>query len=135
MKTLVLAILLVFNLSASNKVFLMTISDHSGSKEYNNNNFGIGYEHTLNNGFGGQIAVYNNSYDDISTLIGMHYQKELLPNITAGISMSYATGYDGPRLIPLVSMQYKCIRITTTYPLSKLANKVSITNIQLVYQF
>ena len=135
MKALMLIALFVFSLSASDKLFLMTLSSHSGDKEYNNNNFGIGYEHTLDNGFGMQVAVYKNSYYDISTLTGIHYEKELLLDIKVGISTSYATGYNTPKIIPLTSIQYKYIRISTSYLFSKAMNKVSVTNIQLVYQF
>ena len=126
MKKLILLILLTVTLSASDRIFIMTESFHISSKDYNNHNYGIGYEHTLYNGLGVQIGTYRNSYDNQTVLAGAHYRYNLTDNLTLNASISYVTKYDNIKFIPLVGVQYKYVRVV--------ANRY-VTNLQLIFEF
>ena len=126
MKKIILLILLTLTISASDRIFIMTESFHTGSEDYNNHNYGIGYEHTLHSGLGVQIGTYRNSYDNQTVLAGAHYRYKLIDDLILNASLSYVTNYDNINFIPLVGVQYEYVRVVTNG---------YVTNLQLVFEF
>ena len=133
------------SLAVEAKMFITTVSAHHNyDKEepydYNNANFGVGFELTYDTGFGLQVGSYWNSYEVPTMFVGIHYQYELLKDLYASGAISLATGYEehlGHRLLPIptIGIQYKFIRIVTTAPFASVAKKVGVTNLQLVFKF
>jgi hypothetical protein len=137
MKTLLLTLASVALRVATDKLFLMTVSHHTeDNSQYNNINIGLGYEHTNSNDIGYQLGVYKNSLYSTSTFIGGHYQKEVKKGIILGGSISLVSGYYKTITpVPLFSVQYKNIRLVTSYPMASAAGYVDVINLQFVFKF
>ena len=154
MKIVMIILIIVLSLQAKNgeKLYIMLYSFHHSTKqasyEFSPNydfktnpyTFGIGYERTFKSGFGLQFGAYYNSYSKPSMLVGVHYEKQVVKDLYLGASLSAASGYkealgNSIIAIPMISVRYKYFRVLTTFPISELMNKRSVTNLQVVIPF
>lgn len=86
------------SLLATTALVINTISFHHVSGDFNEKNFGLGIEHSLNNNVYISAGGYENSYYDRSYYAGVGYEQEVSKYFKVGSEVFYATGYeeDGP---------------------------------------
>jgi len=97
------------------------------SRYVNNNTYGIGYEGRY---FGG--LVYKNSIDNVSVMGYAKYDYSRYLSNSIGI----ASGYEETKIIPLTSLKYKNIRVSSSYPFGKLTDSATdVFNVQYIVKF
>ncbi len=141
--SLIILMLITFNAS-SNTIVVMGPSVHShNNTSYNNDNAGIGYE-VANVG----VYMYHNSYYKASVAVSVNKEYTLTKDLSVGAALAYVTGYedspysnDGRLLLPLLSIRYKSVRISTTTVFTSAINAVSnsnatgVINLQRVFNY
>lgn len=80
------------------------------SKDYNENNFGLGIERTFDKNFSQVAGYYQNSFDRQTLYVGIKYLPVNVNDVRLGVTLFLATGYhgltEGALFIPLLTMDY-----------------------------
>lgn len=111
--------------------------------DINNENYGIGFE-ASHNGYLYTAAVLENSFNETSLYLGFSKESRLTTNLYYTYGLTVANGYSilndsGYLVSPNISLRYKFIRISTTYPLAQLTcptdGCADVVNLQFVMPF
>ena len=102
--------------------------------EYNDDNYGAGAEYSFNENHAiGAIYVKKDSYDNENFYFYYSRGFKLRGDFTLAVSLYVPTNYEGLSIKPLFSVQYKIIRVGTSYPVAQIADgRVDIINVHLV---
>lgn len=107
--------------------------DGECNDDYNNENYGLGLSYiTGKNEFG---AVYINKDSHENENIYFYYGRnyKISRDLTASVSLMLPTGYEALAVVPVWSLKYKMIRVSTTYPVGKVIEQpADVVNVQLV---
>ena len=136
--------LFVTTSNASENLIISTVSHHSGTFEYDNNNFGVGFEKEVGNNTWMGFVSYNNSYSKISTMVFAAKRLEV-GSFNFGASIGIANNYEddmnstdsGFLVIPLLTAEAPItdqlgIRLSTSAPFSKIAGGDTVTNLSFI---
>jgi hypothetical protein len=133
--------LLYGGLALSESIIYSTVSYHSNGNIPNNRNFGKGYEKQFKNNVHFGFLNYQNSYDRNSNLFFIAKRKDLNKNWTVGVNLAIADNYkdhkaslkNGMLVMPMATVQYKNIRVTSSDPFTALIGKNNVYNLSLVF--
>lgn len=126
MKYLIILLLFISGTTLAEHRFLIPIATtHFGDDpyEFNNKNYGIGYEHNNKNVTTSVLYLDKNSYNEHSVYVGLSYEKQFNSEWSGSIGIAAATGYkkfnnDDLLILGVLSTTYKNLRLVTSYPSS-----------------
>ena len=129
---------------ASENLIVPTLSYHTGTFAYDNNNFGLGFEKDSGNNTWFGFVSYNNSYSKTSTMV-FAAQRFDIGSITVGGSIGIADNYEddmnstegGFLAIPLLTAETSItdklgMRLSTSAPFSDMAGGDTVTNLSFI---
>lgn len=109
-------------------------------KDYNNNNSGLGIEYTINNRHQfGFLHLQSDSFGNPNNYLyyGRKFQQSRYLSFSTAVFV--ATNYsaeDQAPIMPLITVEYRGLRIVTSAPLGKLINAgADLVNVQYVVSF
>ena len=146
--TIILALVIysvfVTTAKASENLIVPTLSHHTGTFAYDNNNFGLGFEKEVRDNTWIGFVSYNNSYSKTSTMVFVAQRLEAGP-FNFGGSLGIADNYEddansfdnGFLVIPLVSATASLtdklgIRLSTSAPFSRAFGGDTVTNLSFI---
>lgn len=75
----------------------------------NNATYGIGYEHAFTDNWSAQVLVYHNSFNSTSFALTGSYTMPVLANLSAGVMLGLASGYEADQVPHLLNSSYSAI--------------------------
>ena len=139
LKNLILMILLLLCFDASAEFSLIVpaatkhIQHNNEPYDYNDDNYGLGLLYIIGKNEVG--AVYINEDSNNNENIYFYYARNYIisNDMIASISLMLPTGYEAVTVAPVLSFQYKFVRVSTTYPVGKIIDApADVVNVQLV---
>ena len=129
---------------ASENLIVPTISHHSGTFDYDNSNFGLGFEKEARDNLWFGFVSYNNSYSKVSTMVFAAKRFEV-GSFTVGGSIGIADNYEDDRgsteggflAIPLLTAEHSLtdkvsLRLSTSAPFSEMVGGDTATNLSFI---
>lgn len=137
--TLCALLLISFNATAEVSVILPVATTHivhSGADDYNNDNYGIGLAYSAGKNEVGAVYINKDSNNNENIYFYAARNYKITSTLTASVSLMLPTGYEALAIVPVWSLQYKMIRVSTTYPLAKIIDQpADVLNVQIVMPF
>jgi len=98
-----LAALLLPTAALADSLALNLASHHYVVGNFNEHNWGVGYEHDLGNGWVATVGAYKNSFDVMTAYAGGAWRYELLPGVRVGAAAIAMTGYGDHIPVPFMA--------------------------------